>query len=152
MSKFIIPHPGFFGSSKTYNRNEGKWIYCIHPAWTNNNDSLRRACDRANTYLNIEIENNDLDVMVWGLFNKKIAKEFDVVINEDTSIFIAVRDGQIICHNESLTEESICDWINKVFRVKEKIIELHDSELKKEIKELKQDIDISMMSRFKKLF
>jgi hypothetical protein len=123
MSNFKIEHPGvnncnaltqIFGSPEQYNRLKGRWVYCLHSKWTNKNDDLRRACDRANDMLNDEIL--ELEIIIWGSDNKELAKEFDIILTDRYCIFIAVQDGNIISKNESLDKEIIKDWVNKTFK------------------------------------
>lgn len=125
MSNFKIEHPGvyncnaltqIFGSPEQYNRLKGRWVYCLHSKWTNKNDDLRRACDRANDMLNDEILDLELEIIIWGSDNKELAKEFDIILTDRYCIFIAVQDGNIISKNESLDKEIIKDWVNKAFK------------------------------------
>lgn len=125
MSKFKVEHPGvynckhlpnIFGSPEQFNRFKGNWIYCLHTKWTDKNDDLRRAYDRANDMLNDEIEELELDILLWGSDNKELAREFDIIPIDSYCIFIAVQDGNIISRNESLIKDIIKEWVGKTFK------------------------------------
>lgn len=160
MSTFVLEYPGvnncrtypsIYGSPEQYNRKKGKWIYCLHPKWTNENDNVRRACDRANNTLNDALEDNfNETIHVWGTHNKELAKEFNVVIDSFSCIFIAVDKGEILGKIDSANDEIVSDWVSKIFKKKREV-----NEIKEPIKDITPVISVEpapFMSKFRKLF
>ena len=90
-------------------RSKGLWIYCLHPKWTDKNESQRIIVDKCMSIVFSMLKDQYvINVSVWGSDDKDLFEEFE--LTSKSSILIIVKDNEIISKTDCFEQEAFEDY------------------------------------------